>query len=163
MVFANSLVNKIDSLNINVVKNVEDSNYIIYNSGDFEYESRMINNKASEYYMYWNEKSQIYKTSVKIITSINFNEKLKLIALKKLFFQSLGNFKFNNMLECSNYFSGCFNENSTLSDFDFELLKYHYSYGICKGTSYKTFMAQHKKGKEVLKKKNSRIMFFHEE
>ena len=163
MVFANSLVNKIDSLNINVVKHVEDSNYIIYNSGDFEYESRMVNNKESEYYMYWNGNNQIYKTTIKIITSVNFNEKAKLIAMKKLFFQSLGNFTFNNELECINYFSGCFNENSTVSNFDIELLKYHYSYGICKGTNYETFMEQHKKAKDVLKNKNVRIGFFHQD
>lgn len=162
LTFAESLVKNIDSLSIKRVKKVEDSNYIIYYSGDFEYESRMQNNKNSDYYMYWNDKNQIYKNTIRIDSEDLFNEDLRLIEMKRLFFQSLGYFKFNNALECSNYFSGCYDSNSTISYLDIELLKYHYSYGICKGTNLETFLKQHEQAKKVLKKNNTLATFFHE-
>lgn len=160
--FAQSLVNEIDSLKIKQVKRVEDSNFIVYYSGDFEYESRMSSNKNSDYYLYWNGKNQIYKNTIRIKTDELFNEKLRLIEMKRLFFQSLGYFTFNDELDCSNYFSGCYNENSTFSNLDKALLKYHYSYGICKGTNYETFMFQHKKSKEALLKYGAQNGFLHE-
>lgn len=161
--FANTLVKQVDSLQLNEVKRIEDSNYIVYYSGGFEYESRMENYNASDYYMFWNGKNQIYKLAMRIKIDDLFNEKLRLIEMKRLFFQSLGYFQFNTELDCSNYFSGCYDENSEISELDIALLKYHYSYGICKGTDYDTFMMQHKKTKEALKEKNIRMGFLHQE
>ncbi|WP_452224667.1 hypothetical protein [Lacinutrix chionoecetis] len=161
--FANNVINQVDSLKLKEVKRIEDSNYIIYYSGSFEYESRMEHYTDSDFYMHWNGKNQIYKVALRIKSDDLFNENLRLIEMKRLFFQSLGYFQFNTDLDCSNYFSGCYAESETLSNLDIELLQYHYSYGICKGTDYKSFITQHEKAKEVLREKNIRIVFLHEE
>jgi hypothetical protein len=45
---------------------------------------------------------------------------------------------------------------------DLEILKYHYSYGICKGTNLETFEKNHSDAKAALKKGNSKFYFLHE-
>ena len=45
---------------------------------------------------------------------------------------------------------------------DLEILKYHYSYGICKGTNIDTFEKNHKDAKEALKNGNTKMHFVHE-
>jgi hypothetical protein len=147
-------------LHISEVKKIENSNYIIYYKGDFEYESRMVNYKNTDYYMYWNNNSQIYKCALKINAEELFNEKLKLYKLKDYFFRSLGNFKLSDKLNCNNFFADCYSENKKITEFDFDFLKYHYSYGICKGTSLKTFEEQHKRSKKIIKK-GGKISFKH--
>lgn len=163
MDFAESIDKKIDSLTVFEVKRVEDSNYIIYYFNDFEYESRMVNYKNSDYYMYWNGKNQIYRNTIKLDSKLFFNEKLRLYELKKFFLKSLGHFNFISDFDCSSYFSNCYSKEKTLNLLDIELLKYHYSYGICKGTDLETFEEQHKIAKETLKKHNHKINFFHSE
>lgn len=161
MRFASEVSSEIDSLNITQVKKLENSNYVIYYKGGFEYESRMSNFKNSDYYLYWNGKNQIYKNTIRLNIDNLFNDKLKLIQLKNLFFKSLGNFKLINEFECENYFADCHSENKEFSNLDLEILKYHYSYGICKGTDLFTFEEQHAKAKETLKKHNRKINFVH--
>lgn len=158
---AQTLNNEIDSLSIQEVKRVENSNYIIYYEGDFEYESRMHNYKNTDYYMYWNGNNQIYKCALRIDTDENFNEDLRLKQMKRYFIQTLGHFKLLNEFNCSSYFSDCYSKDKILSEFDLELLKYHYSYGICKGTDLNTFEENHKHAKETLKKHNHSMSFFH--
>ena len=68
----------------------------------------------------------------------------------------------NEELSCNSYFSNCYSDNKILTEKDMELLKYHYSYGICKGTTRKIFEEQHKRAKDAIKNKNSRFDFFHE-
>ena len=160
-IFTEDISNQIDSLNIKEVKQIEDSNYIIYQSGDFEYESRMSNYSATDYYMYWNGNSQIYKTSLRFIKEDFFNPNLLLKGMKDYLLKSLGHFNFNPDLGCENYLSGCQQGDVVLTSIDYELLKYHYSYGICKGTDIETFEEQHKRAKEALKKHNHGISFFH--
>ena len=83
--------------------------------------------------------------------------------MKSYFFKSLGYFKLSNKYKCESYFSNCFSNNKNITNFDLSLLKYHYSYGICKGTSLKTFNEQHKRAKQQLKKYNHTISFIHSE
>lgn len=161
--FSKEVLKHIDSISFKVVKKVEDSNFIIYYSGDFEYESRMRDYKNSDYYISWNGKNQLYRQSIRLNADHYFNVELRLRKLKEFFIKSLGQFKFDNSLDCENFFSGCYQENIELTKLDIEILKYHYSYGICKGTNYKIFIEQHKKAKEILKKKNSRIIFQHDD
>jgi hypothetical protein len=42
-----------------------------------------------------------------------------------------------------------------------EIIKYHYSYGICKGTNLETFENQHKKAKALLKETGHKLYFLH--
>lgn len=161
LLFANIIIDEIDSLKIKEVKKLEDSNYVIYYAGGFEYENKLANYKNSDFYLYWNNANQIYKSSLRINTFDLFNEKLRLYKMRQLFFQSIGYFKFNKDLSCNHYFSGCFSLNNKLSNFDKELLKYHYSYGICKGTDLETFEKQHKQAKEQLKNTGIKIKYFH--
>ncbi len=159
--FTSYLSKNIDSLNISEVRKVENSNYIIYYKGDFEYESRMYNYKNTDYYMYWNGNNQIYKCALKIDSENNFNEKLRLYNMKDYFFRSLGNFKLSNEFKCESFFSNCYSNQKRITNFDLALIKYHYSYGICKGTDLKTFEEHHKKAKKIMKKKNHKMQFFH--
>jgi hypothetical protein len=54
-------------------------------------------------------------------------------SLKINFIRSLGYF-IPNYLDCTSYFSSCPSDKKEFGKKDLEILKYHYSYGICKGT-----------------------------
>jgi hypothetical protein len=90
-----------------------------------------------------------------------FNETLRLYELKKYFIQNLGYFNLINDFDCDSYFSNCYSPNKKLSALDLELIKYHYSYGICKGTDLNTFQEQHQRAKETLEDSDKKIIFFH--
>ena len=158
--FAKEISEGIDSLNIYSVKEIEDSNYIIYFFGDYEYKSNMKNYKNSDYFISWKD-YKIFDGAIKLDSNKFFNDKLRIYELKKMLLGSLGHFKFSSELDCDSYFSDCFSENKTFSLLDKELLSYHYSYGICKGTDLETFEEQHKQAKETLKKHNHKMSFFH--
>ena len=121
----------------------------------------MVNYKYTDYYLNWNNQNQIYRASLKINTDNSFNEKLKLFKLKDYFFRSLGHFKLSNEFACESFFSDCYSDKKRLTNFDIELLKYHYSYGICKGTSLKIFEEQHKHSKKTMNKHHHETMFYH--
>lgn len=159
--FAKNSLSEVDSLKLKEVNKVEKSNYIIYYSQDYEFESRLTNNKYSNYWVSWRNNNLIYKTSLRVRTDKLFNEKLRLHKMKTLFLETLGYFKFNAELDCENFFSGCYQENPKLSELDKEIIKYHYSYGICKGTSIEVFENQHKNAKKLLKETNISMRFFH--
>ncbi len=162
MSFASEISKNIDSLNISRVNKLEKSNYVIYYKGSYEYESRMINNKNSDYHIRWaKNNSQIFKGAIRLNTEHFYNDNLKLIKLKELFLKSLGHFIFIDEFECENYFADCNSEKKKFSNLDFEILKHHYSYGICKGTDLATFEEQHEKAKEILKKYNRKMNFIH--
>jgi len=159
--FAKTIVSEIDSLKVNEVKSVKNSNYIVYYSQDYEYEDRMSNSKESQYWMYWKHNCLIYKNAIKIKTDNLFNEKLRLQKMKIYFIESLGYFKYNTQLDCEHFFSGCYQKDVKLSKFDKEILKYHYSYGICKGTSIQDFEEQHLSAKKLLKETNITTRILH--
>lgn len=157
--FASYLSENVDSLEISEVKQIEKSNYIIYYKDDYQYESKMYNYKNTDYYMYWNKKNQIYRCALRIDNNTNFNEELRLFQMKEYFFKSLGYFKLSNEFDCSSYYSNCYSEQKKITKFDLELLRYHYSYGICKGTSLKEFQESHKNAKEHLRS-TGRLIFY---
>ena len=159
--FATSTINHIDSLHITFVSRLEDSNYIIYYSDDYNYESKMNIRKKSDFYMSWRG-GRIKSFAMRIDNDYYFSDKLRLMEMKRYFIESLGYFRNLSEFSCDSYFSNCNSKEKHLTALDIELLKYHYSYGICKGTSYETFMEQHKMAKDILKKNPEYYMnFFH--
>jgi len=163
MSFAEKIANQVDSLKISEAKKVEDSNYVIYYFGDYEYEPRMVNYTRTDYYINWNGKQQIYRCSLKLDTDLFYNEILIQKELREKFIGTLGHFYFINNLSCESYFANCYSNNKQLTALDIEMIKYHYSYGICKGTDIVTFESQHKQAKKILDDNNGKMMFFHEE
>lgn len=161
--FTNVIDKEVDSLKIKRVKNLQDSNYVIYYNTDYEYSNDIKNNKASSYWVSWNRKSQIDRGYIRIIKPNMFSDKLAQQKIKELFVESLGWFVLNNELGCESYFSNCYSDDKNLSQLDLELIKYHYSYGICKGTRLKDFEEQHKHAKENLKTYGAKILFYHNE
>lgn len=160
--FADEISKTIDSLNIYEVAKVEDSNFIIYYFGDYEYEPKMTNNKNSDYYIYW-KNNRINRGSIKLDTKNLFNETLNQYKLRELFIQTLGYFKLSEEFDCESYFSNCYSPNKKLTPLDLEILRYHYSYGICKGTSLEVFEEQHKNASELYEKTGHLINFIHPE
>jgi len=159
--FAKSTIDLIDSLSIDFVRNVEDSNLIIYYEDDYDYESKMNKKQNSGYYMHWN-RSQISKLSIYVDNTYFFSDKLRLMEIKRLFIMGLGHFQLIDSLPCDSYFSSCISQEKELTDLDTDLLQYHYDYGICKGTDFETFREQHAKAKKILKASpNNRMRFFH--
>jgi hypothetical protein len=161
MNFAKTIDKAVDSLRISEVKNLEDSNYIIYYNGDYEYESRFIFNKSNDYS--WWKQNKIYRYALKLDPESLFSEHLIQYKLRESFIKSLGFFKLINDFDCESYFSNCYSPNKKLTVLDIEILRYHYSYGICKGTNLETFQNQHKNAKDLYKKTGHLIHFIHQE
>lgn len=160
MSFVQQIDNAVDSLRINEVKKVKDSNYTIYYAGDYEYEPRMYNYKTSNYYISWNH-NKIYRGAIRLDKNELSGDDLLQFKMREFFIKSLGYFKFIGDFDCDSYFSNCYSPNKKLTPMDLELLKYHYSYGICKGTDLKTFDEQHARAQEVLQKTGQRMYFIH--
>ena len=159
--FAKSTIDLIDSLTIDFVRKVEDSNVIIYYEDDYDYESKMNKKQNSGYYMHW-DRSKISKLSIYVDNTYFFSDKLRLMEIKRLFIMGLGHFQLLDGFSCDSYFSKCISQEKKLSEIDIELLQYHYDYGICKGTDFKTFKEQHARAKKILKASpNNRMRFFH--
>ncbi|WP_418513758.1 hypothetical protein [Corallibacter sp.] len=159
MSFAETIANKVDSLSISEVKKVEESNYVIYYLGDYDYEPRLTN--QNDYYLSWNKKQQIYKCGLRIDTKALFNESLIQYKLRELFIGTLGHFYLSNDFSCDSYLSNCYSKNKKLTPLDMEIIKYHYSYGICKGSNLEAFEKQHERAKKSLKNENSKMRIFH--
>ena len=139
MKIAENISNEVDSLNIsrNFIK--EKSNYFVYYlNKDFNVEHEPRIGSKSGYYIHWNGKNQIYKGTLKINTTVVKNNLLKENLLLYHFFKSLGYFSKSEKLNCESILSTC-NSYRSLTQDDLELLKYHYSYGVCKGTDLKSF------------------------
>ena len=161
--FINYLDKEIDSLKITVVKDQDKSNYFIYSiddTNDVNLDSRIHGNDG--YYLLWNNKQNIYSCSLKINEKKNLNEEQILTNLKINFTRSLGYFYRDlDKSDCNSYFSLCTLEKKEFGKKDLEILKYHYSYGICKGTNLETFEKNHQDAQASLKKGNTKIYFSH--
>lgn len=163
--FIHFLDKEIDSLKITVVKDKDKSNYFIYSISDtneVNLDARIRGNDG--YYLLWNNKQNIYSCSLKINEKKNLNEEQILTYLKINFIRSLGYFyqELGNS-DCNSYFSICKSDKKEFGKKDLEILKYHYSYGICKGSNIETFEKNHKDAKEALKKGNTKFYFLHTE
>lgn len=153
----------IDSLSITKVKRLEDSNFVIYSNEDYQYESKMNTKKVADYFLSWNANSQIYQGAIRINKDKLTSTKIQILKIQELFIGSLGWFVYNDDLNCDSFFANCYSDNKALTSLDLELLKYHYSYGICKGTTRNVFAQQHKDSKELIKKHGefTKIFFTH--
>ncbi|UAM99670.1 hypothetical protein K8354_07650 [Polaribacter litorisediminis] len=156
-------LSSIDSLQILYTKNIKESNYIIYQINDensTRYSKEIKGNNALDYYLFWNN-GRIYDAKLAINLK-NTDEDKKIIGnhLIQYFYQTLGRFFTTSTLPCKSIFSSCTSDSKQLTKQDLELLKYHYSYGICKFTDLKTFEENHAKAKEVLKN-GGQMLFTH--
>lgn len=157
------LTNEIDSLNISIVSNLEDSNYLIYQidkNHTYKYSPNLNRNTYIDYSTYWN-KSKIYDTKLEINVTKFKNVKINEMYLTKAFIRSLGQFYNTSKVPCESIFSSCPNDKLEFSDMDFKLLKYHYSYGICKRTDLETFEKNHKNAHETFIKTGKPLHFIH--
>ncbi|CAM3622697.1 hypothetical protein FSS13T_18270 [Flavobacterium saliperosum S13] len=148
--FADEISRDIDSLHISFKKNINEANYVIYLNGDFEYNTSLENSDA-DYYLNWNGKNQITKGYIKINPVVFFTETLMTEKMKELFIRSLGHFKGTDELNCSSFYSICTEGEKKFSILDREILKYHYSYGICKGVDEETFDGLHENANKLRK------------
>ncbi|ESU28218.1 hypothetical protein FLJC2902T_15640 [Flavobacterium limnosediminis JC2902] len=144
--FAKEISEGIDSLNISFVTDINKANYIVYCSGDFEYASNIEKSEA-DFSINWNGKNQITKGFLKIDRTTYFNETLMNEKMQQLFIESLGYFRTTDKLDCHSYFSKCYDSKKVFGLLDKEILKYHYSYGICKGIDEETFDGLHENAK----------------
>ena len=156
--FAELISNGIDSLKISEVKDINNSNYVIYQENDYNYSDGLKNSKT-DFYISWNGRNIIQKGFIKMNSEEYFNEKIYNLKLQELFLKSLGFFKFTDAIDCENYFSNCFTVNKKFSAVDKELLKYHYSYGICKGVTEETFDELHHKANDAEQNGNMPKMY----
>ena len=153
---------EIDSLQITTVNRKEKANCFIYflnNPEDINWDNR-IKDPSDGAFLSWNGKQHIYNVSIKVNTQLNFNEDQQIMLLKKHFIWSLGYFIPQADEKCSSFFSNCASRDKVLSNEDLEILKYHYSYGICKGTDLETFEENHKSAQKTLSKGPNNKHFF---
>ena len=161
---ANNLSRNIDSLNINFVKNIKDSNFIIYQIDDknsTEYSKELENSKYVDYYIFW-KRNKIYDAKLKLdITNFkNVSREINANYLLINFYKTLGRFYNTSKVPCESVFSTCRSNNKKLTAFDLEIIKYQYSYGICKFTNLKDFEENHTKAKKRLSK-GEKMIFLH--
>jgi hypothetical protein len=160
--FTKYIDKEVDSLKIIFVNVKDKSNYFIYGVKDGTSENldvRIINKEG--YYLEWNKKQNIYRCSVKLNTQNTLSDVQIESSLKVNFIRTLGYFYPEpNQPDCTSYFSLCPSDQKTFGKKDLEILKYHYSYGICKGTDLITFEKNHKDAEEKLKM-NIKIEFIH--
>lgn len=165
MDFAKMISADIDSLNISRNFDREKSNYLVYylnREHPTDYDPRMASSKGG-YYINWNRKNQIYDGKLKVNTELAPSEDYQLRLLKYYFFMSLGHFKQSNKMGCQGYLASC-NHASSVSKIDLALLKYHYSYGVCKGTDLESFTELTTKMNQKLKKDpNAKLYIVHRE
>ena len=164
MKFANEISSDIDSLKISKVGDKEESNFLVYylnREHNTDYDPR-ITEDTGGYFIHWNGNHQIYKASLKINTEIAEDEDLQLQLLTYHFFKSLGYFKSSDTLNCESFLSSC-RSFRNITAIDKEILKYHYSYGICKGVNLDTFEEMHKDMQNtMLKHPNAKVYVIHE-
>lgn len=152
--FAEHLSKNVDSLNVKIVDNIKDSNYLIYSYesvNDVKYEERIKGN-TNNYYLSWNKNQQIISCKLQLNERLFEKNEDFVNKAKKLFLGSLGHFSYTKLVTKENVFSSYHYNNQLLTSTDLELLKYHYSYGICKGTDLETFEEQHNRAKKQVSK-----------
>lgn len=155
-------LSSIDSLKISFVEDLNKSNYIIYQIDDknsYQYSNNLKTNKYIDYYIKW-DKGRISdaKLEINLIENSTIDKKENTTILLQNFYQTLGRFFTTSKLPCNSMFSSCNSSKKELTSLDFEIIKYHYSYGICKFTNLKTFEENHTHAKEAIK--NGGKMFF---
>jgi hypothetical protein len=158
--FMKELETHVDSLHIQQVRSLEESNYVIFNNESYQYDTRVNKKSSCDYYIEWNNTSQITRAALRFDLLKLPSLKLRKQKLKELFFGSLGRFIMSDSFVCESYFSNCHSDTKYLTSLDIEILKYHYSYGICKGTSIRDFEEQHKFAQEMIKKNNGVNNFY---
>lgn len=161
--FAKYLSSEIDSLNITFVKKIEKSNYLIYgynSENDSIYDTR-IKKSANDYYISWDGNQRIYDCKLQINANSYKNKEDLILESKKLFLGTLGHFNKTNLLPKESILSSLYYKNKTFTNIDLEILKYHYSYGICKGTDLNTFEEQHSKAKKLFLETGRILNFRH--
>ena len=162
---SNLLSKRIDSLNISFVNDIEKSNYIIYQvdkNNSYRYEKRMSKNQYIDYFLYW-KNNKIYdgKLEVNLTKFKNQSKYTNVSYINQVFFKSLGRFyESDRMSKGSVLFKKNTNRKSITKE-DIEILKYHYSFGICKGTDLEKFEEQHKEAIDYYKKTGRHLRFKH--
>ena len=161
---ANNLSQNIDSLDIKFVNNINASNYIIYQldeNNSKKYSEDIINNNYVNYYIKWN-RSRIYdaKLELNLNKYKNVSRDVNANFLLVNFYKTLGQFHNTSKVSCESVFSTCNSNEKKLTDFDFEVIKYQYSYGICKFTNLEDFEENHKIAKDRISK-GEKMIFMH--
>ncbi len=147
----NNLMN-IKHLNIKTTHKLENSNFVIYFDGDFEYEGRLKGNykKRMNYHTYWTG-SDIDKVTLKLIPKFYSGKDAILADLLRGFVINLGYFNKSSELGCDSVFSNCYELVEDLNVIDKEILTYHYSRGFCVGMDLKSFEEQDASAREFYK------------
>lgn len=161
--FATYLSEKVDSLNISFVNQLEKSNYVVYgynSKNTFKFDDR-IKSESNGYYILWDANQRIYNCKLQINDESFKNKEDLMIEIKKMFLGSLGHFNYTNRLPKESLLSVLYFKNKSLTPQDLEILKYHYSYGICKGTDLETFEEQHKIAKKTFLETGRNMFFIH--
>jgi len=163
--FSEEVATGIDSLRITEVQERAKSNFLVFyrnSEEDFDQEQRISNNRNSGYYISWNGKQQINRGVIKVNAYKVYQEKDQLDLLKYHFFKALGYFHFSPKIPCKGYLSGCPVKRELISE-DLEILKYHYSYGMCKGIDMESFDKIHRNSKNTLEEHpNAEIFLVHQ-
>ena len=164
LLFAEKVSSGIDSLKITEVQDRASSNFLIFyrhSENDFDQEQRISNKNEASYYLSWNEKQQLYRGVIKVNAYKIPKPQDELDLLKYYFFKTLGHFSFSPEIPCKSYLSACAVKRELTRE-DLEILKYHYSYGMCKGIDEENFEKIHRDYKEILEKHpNAKLYLVH--
>ena len=161
LLFAEKISSGIDSLQITEVQDRASSNFLVFyrhNETDFDQAPRINNKNKVSYHLSWNDKQQIYRGVIKVNAYQTPRPEYQVELLKYYFFKALGHFSYSPEIPCESYLSACAVKRE-LTEEDLEILKYHYSYGMCKGIDRESFEKIHRDYKEILKKQPKSILY----
>lgn len=144
--FAKELNGIADSLQVETTRRKEKANIIIYFSDGFDFEPRISANEGIDWYLYW-KGAHLNRGSIELDPKVIVNEKIQINSIKKSLVRMLGYFGTSPTYGGSSAFSSLKFYRGELNEFDIEIIKYHYDYGICKGTSLEVFDNLHRKAK----------------
>ncbi|GAB3659692.1 hypothetical protein GCM10028791_33200 [Echinicola sediminis] len=163
MKFAEKIAHEVDSLKIEFVNTAEKANYFIYFQSENispEVFDEKLSYKNDGYYLYWNGAKQFKSCYLKLNPTAYRKKSRQKKLLRQRFIQTLGFFYLQDDFPCNSFFAKCSKSKPRLTKEDLALLRYHYSYGICKGTDLIEFEDQHKRAREIISRGTKSSMNF---
>ena len=111
----------LNGIDLEIVNNKEEANYIVF------FDSTNYSIDIDKYSNLWDNNGNIFQGRIYLNTDRIFNREFQKLAVMELFLKSLGCLGCSNKLPAESIFSSKYIINRKITDFDLEVIKFHYS------------------------------------